>query len=50
VFFNGTGRILPDWPIQMLANSTFSLAIVDATGHKASEDGAILETRGQATV
>lgn len=41
VFFNGTGQILPDWPIQMLTNSTYSPAIVDTVGYKASEDGPV---------
>lgn len=41
VFFNGTGQILPDWPIQMITNSTYSPHIVGTIGYKASQDGPV---------
>lgn len=41
VFFNGTGQIIPDWPIQMITNSTYSPDIVNDIGYRASEDGPV---------
>jgi hypothetical protein len=41
VFFLGTGQILPDWPLQMITNSTYSPKIVNTLGYKKSEDGPV---------
>lgn len=41
VMFNGTGQIIPDWPLQMITNSTYSPNIVQTEGYKASEDGPV---------
>ena len=41
VLFNGTGGILPDWPVQMLTNSRYSPRIVHTLAYSAAEDGPI---------
>jgi len=41
VMFPGTGEIIPDWPLQMITNSTYSPNIVDTLGYRAIEDGPI---------
>ena len=41
VLFNGTGGILPDWPVQMLTNSRYSPRIVRTLAYSAAEDGPI---------
>lgn len=41
VMFNGTGGILPDWPIQMITNSAASPQIVSTPAYSAAEDGTI---------
>jgi pimeloyl-ACP methyl ester carboxylesterase len=41
VLFNGTGGILPDWPVQMLTNSRYSPKIVRTLAYSAAEDGPI---------
>ena len=39
--FNGTGGILPDWPVQMLTNSRYSPRIAHTLAYSAAEDGPI---------
>ncbi len=41
LLFNGTGQILPDWPLQMITNSTYSPRIVHTLGYKRSQDGPV---------
>lgn len=41
IFFNGTGGILPDWPVQMLTNKRYSPEIVDTLAYVPSENGPI---------
>ncbi len=41
VFFPGTGQIVPDWPTQMLTDSTYSPKIVHALGYRKDEDGPV---------
>lgn len=41
VLLNGTGGILPDWPVQMLTNSRYSPKIVRTLAYSAAEDGPI---------
>lgn len=41
VMFNGTGGILPDWPIEMITNSASSPKIVKTPAYNPAEDGAI---------
>jgi pimeloyl-ACP methyl ester carboxylesterase len=41
IFFNGTGGILPDWPVQMLTNRRHSPKIVDTLAYVPSENGPI---------
>ena len=41
VLFNGTGGILPDWPVQMLTNSRYSPRIAHTLAYSAAEDGPI---------
>lgn len=41
VMFNGTGGILPDWPMQMITNSTYSPKITATNAYVPSEDGPI---------
>jgi pimeloyl-ACP methyl ester carboxylesterase len=41
VMFNGTGTILPDWPTQLLTNSTYSPKIAATDAYIPSEDGPI---------
>lgn len=40
VFFNGTGGILPDWPVQMLTNRRFSPKIAETPAYLPSQNGA----------
>jgi hypothetical protein len=39
LMFPGTGQIVPDWPVQMISNSTYSPSIVKSDGYKKSENG-----------
>ena len=39
LFFNGTGGILPDWPVQMLTNQSASPKIASTPVFNAAEDG-----------
>jgi len=41
VMFPGTGQILPDWPIQMITNSTYSPQIVNTPEYDRLENGPI---------
>lgn len=41
VFFNGTGGILPDWPVQMLTNRRYSPKIAETLAYQGAEDGPI---------
>ena len=41
VMFNGTGEIVPDWPVQLITNSTYSPQIVNSNAYVPSEDGTV---------
>jgi len=41
VMFNGTGEIVPDWPIQMITNSKASPKIIETEAYDPLEDGLI---------
>ncbi len=41
VFFPGTDYTLPDWPVQMLTNSTYSPGIKKTDAYRRSQDGKI---------
>jgi pimeloyl-ACP methyl ester carboxylesterase len=41
VMFPGTGEILPEWPVQLLTNSTYSPEIVNVPSYRKSEDGTV---------
>jgi pimeloyl-ACP methyl ester carboxylesterase len=41
VMFNGTGGILPDWPLQLITNSQYSPNIVSTDAYDPLQDGTI---------
>src|ERR1700690_35143 len=41
IMFNGTGEIVPDWPLQMITNSQYSPNIVSTDAYDPLQDGPI---------